>query len=104
MVRESKPEARAEHRAGAEEVVREAAAEREGVEREEVWRRGRGGDEGREGEGVRGVRVAEAAEHRERERVGQGEPRVEAGKRRGDGRSRRSGATWRWSAGAAARA
>lgn len=72
MVGEAEPEARTENGAGAEEFVRETAAEREGVQREKV-RRGRGrGEEGREGEGVGGVGEAEVAEDPEREVVVQG--------------------------------
>jgi hypothetical protein len=78
---EAEPQAQAEHGAGAEEVVREAAADREGVEREQV-RRGRGRcEERREGEGVGGVG----------EVVGQGQRGVEAGQRGGGRQEERDG-------------
>jgi hypothetical protein len=93
MVSETEPQAPAEQSAGAEQVVCEAEAEREGMEREQVRRGGGRGEEGREGEGVGGVRGEEAAEERERERVRQGERGVEAGQRgrRGGGEEERDG-------------
>jgi hypothetical protein len=88
---EAEPAARAEHGSGAEEVVREAAADREGVEREQV-RRGRGRcEERREGEGVGGVGEAEAPEDPEREVVGQGQRGVEARQRGSERQEERDG-------------
>ena len=89
VVGEAEPEAGAEQGAGAEEVVCEAAAECERVDREEVMRGRGGGDERREGEWVRGVDEAEAAEDGESERVREGERGVEAGQRRGGGEEER---------------
>jgi hypothetical protein len=88
---EAEPEARAEHGAGAEEIVREAAAGREGVEREQVRRGRRQCEERREGEGVGGVGEAEALEDPECEVVGQGQCGVEVGQQGGGRQEKRDG-------------
>lgn len=97
VVGEAEPQAPAEQSAGTEQVVCEAEAEGEGMEREQVRRAGGRGEEGREGEGVGGVRDEEAAEEWERERVRQGERGVEAGerRRRGGGEEKRDGGVQR---------